>query len=355
MTRIRCPSCKTVFQPADARQGAVTPCPSCGQRCRVPAPAGSPQPSRGSESVRPAPRPQPPPPPDDEVEELEEVEESDLDEHLTDRPAERPAAADDDEAVQLEVVRPGRRRKKKRGMRRRDEDYGKVNLGLGFYYAGILALIAAIVVELIAFGAAMTAGINAVAGEGKGAMAGAGAAMVLGFIAGILIDWVAPILSVIGSILCLWVPASSGARGLCIASMALNAGALFLGLIAWLAMFFVSGEAGEWIRLLGLIPAFLMTFIGWCLFMGFLRALNLHLGEETLADEATAVLFRGIVILVATPFAFLVGIGLIAALRCFGLIMLLVAVLFGLYGLFLFLKRQLDLIASMRQVIASRY
>ena len=97
-----------------------------------------------------------------------------------------------------------------------------------------------------------------------------------------------------------------------------------------------------------------MTFIAWCLFMVFLRQLCAHLGEETLANEAMAVMFRGILILALTPVAPVVGMVLIRALMCMGASIFLVAVLFGLYGLFLFLRRQLDLIGSIRQVIASR-
>jgi hypothetical protein len=48
-------------------------------------------------------------------------------------------------------------------------------------------------------------------------------------------------------------------------------------------------------------------------------------------------------------------VALVAAIGCVGAIIFLVGLLFGLYGLFQFLRRQLDLIGSIRQVIASRY
>ena len=105
----------------------------------------------------------------------------------------------------------------------------------------------------------------------------------------------------------------------------------------------------------GVIPAFLMTFIAWCLFMAFLRQLSTHMGEESLAAEAAAVMVRGIVILVLAPFLLVMGMVLVMALKVVGAIGFLIGVLFSLYGLFLFLRRQLDLIGSIRQVIATRY
>ena len=363
MPLIRCPSCKNVFSASDASRGAVMPCPSCAQLCRIPAPAASRQPPK-EQALSASPPSRTPSPEDedleelDEVEDLQEVEPAD-DSEPDDRPPPRrrrqeivEEPEDDDEEVSLEVVRPGRRRKRRRG-HRPDGNLDRVNLGLGFYYASILALLAGLVVELVAFAAGFTGGVNAVAGSAEGAATGLGMAMLFSIIAMILIDWVAPILGMVGSILCLWAPSASGARGLCIASLALNASATLGSILIRVLMFFV--PAGEVIGGVGMIGASLMTFIAWCLFMAFLRQLCLHLGEDTLAGEAIAVMMRGIAILVLAPFAFMFGLLLVFALKCVGLITFLVAMLFGLYGLFLFLRRQLDLIGSIRQVIASRY
>ncbi len=66
-------------------------------------------------------------------------------------------------------------------------------------------------------------------------------------------------------------------------------------------------------------------------------------------------MLRGIVILVAAPFVFLLGLVLCSALASSAWSYSSSSSAFSLYGIFLFLRRQLDLIGSIRQVIASRF
>ncbi len=350
MPHIRCPSCKAVFAAAEASRGTVAPCASCGRPCRIPARAANPQPqaqaiTRSPNSPRPAP----------EEDVLEEVAAAD-DAVQADRPPRRPGREDvaeaPDDAVQVPMEGVRRCRRKKRRGYRLDGNLERVNLGLGFYYASILTLLGGLVVELAAFAAALAGVGNAVAGQGGGAAAGLGVALILGFLASALINWIAPILGLVGSILCLWAPSVSGARGLCIASLTLNATAFLGGLLSQVLAFL--GPRGATLAVLGLLPAALMTFIAWCLFMAFLRQLCKHLGEDSLAEEAIAVMIRGIVILVAAPFCFVLAV-LLMMVGCVGIITFVLAVGFSLYGLFRFLRRQLDLIGSIRQIIASRF
>ena len=252
MPVIRCPSCKTVFKASDAARGAVMPCPSCAQLCRIPAGGAGRKPPAERSSITASPHPRTSAPEDDlleEVDELEEVEEGD--EPADEPPPSRKTAhregiaegPDDDEPVPLEVVRRGRRRKRRLG-RRPDGDLDRVNLGLGFYYASILTLLAGFVAELAAFAAGMTAFGNAVAGEAKGVEAGVGMAILLGFLAEALISWIAPLLGLVGSVLCLWAPAAAGARGFSIASVALNATAWLAGILFRVVMWLVPEAAG---------------------------------------------------------------------------------------------------------------
>ncbi len=92
------------------------------------------------------------------------------------------------------------------------------------------------------------------------------------------------------------------------------------------------------------------------MFMAFLRQLSHHLGEDPLGEEAVAVMLRGIAIIVLTPFVGLVSLLFVGLLGPIAGRILFFAIILGCgYGLFLFLRRQLYLIGSIRQVIVSRF
>ena len=258
-----------------------------------------------------------------------------------------------DEDIPLEVVR--KRPRKKRRSLAADGDMGRMNLGLGFYYASVLSLMAGIVVELGAIAAGATAGLSLAAGSAQGFIGGLGFAALLGYLAGLLINWAAPILGITGAILCLWAPTAAEARTFTLISAALNGSAMLAGLMQAVLAFL---PATELIRLGLLLLAMIMTFVAWCMFMVFLRRLCLFVGESSLGDEASAVMMRGIGILVATPFLFVGAIFVFALFSKLPVVNLVLAVLacFGFgFVMFMFLRRQLDLIGSIRQVIASRF
>ena len=112
-----------------------------------------------------------------------------------------------------------------------------------------------------------------------------------------------------------------------------------------------------WIGAVGVIPAFLLAFIGWCLFMAFLRRLSAYVGDETLAEEAHAVMMRSIATLVFAPIlvasAPLVLLG--PFLICLAVIAVVGGSVSGLTAVIMFFPRLFNLISSIRQVILSRY
>jgi hypothetical protein len=99
----------------------------------------------------------------------------------------------------------------------------------------------------------------------------------------------------------------------------------------------------------------LLSSVAWLLFMIFLRRLSFYVDEEKLAEEASEIMVRGIIILFLSPFIIFTVVGVAAVGRLLGLILAIIILLFSIYYFFLFLRRQLDLIGSLRQVIASRY
>ncbi|HVS35585.1 MAG TPA: hypothetical protein VMS17_08385 [Gemmataceae bacterium] len=338
MPQIRCPNCKNIFTATEESRGSRLACPSCDTPCRIPLKKGASQAPVGEQAIAGGLPPASSPMEEDMLEEVLDV-----------------AEAGDDEEIELEVVGKLGRKKKKRSIRTRDGNMDFVNWGLGCYYAAVLALMAGIVVELAAIGAGATAGLSAFAGSAEGVAGGLGFAHGLGFLAGLMINWLAPILGLTASSLCLWAPAASGARVFCLVAVALNAGAMLAGLMQ-AGLSFLPGT--DLIALFLLLLAITATFVAWCMFMWFLRRLCVYLGEPALESEAVGVMMRGVAILIVTPFAFAGAICVVAAFAKIPVVNLMFMVLMCLAMgavLFVFLRRQLDLIGSMRQVIASRF
>jgi hypothetical protein len=106
------------------------------------------------------------------------------------------------------------------------------------------------------------------------------------------------------------------------------------------------------IALLLALPTFALNFASWILFMLTLRRLCLSLRDEGMANEATDLLIRGIIMLILSPM--LLGLVLLLATGCF-LILSIPILITLLYFFFSFFTRQLDLVGSIRQVIATRW
>jgi hypothetical protein len=316
--RVMCPMCRAVLDvPAGRGAGAPPPLP----------PATVPQ---GSVQAR---RPEP-------KEEFGDVtfEEDDRprrkrpqadweEEDEQDRPRKRRARRAEDYDEDFEDDRP----RKTGGMKRRQR-MKLVNLGLGFHYAGLVIVLVGLVVSIL-MPLLMFTGIGLLL------------SVALNYLFLIAYGLVIPGLWITGSVLCLYVPPKSGGYPLILASVILNGVALVLLLILWVVL-------GP-LALLGVFA----SFAAWICFMLFLRAFASYLREHGCADEAMQLL--------------ILGIGLIVAMVLFGVLLFLMAVsmqapfwilvilsLGGGITLLVFevkfLIRNLQLIGSLRQAIATR-
>lgn len=351
---LRCPHCAVVFQAPDGMPGAVLACPHCKGLCRSPV-------------VAPAtvPLPAPPPPPAPALQTVLEVEE--VLELSADTIEKEPAATSPETSADIGDAYADagtvRRRAPRRGRRAGPPRSGagsldKVGLALGLHYAGTAVMLGSVglmAIVVMIGGITTSLGIgSAIPGDiglsatrarvfGQSAVADA---LSFGYL---LISFVPPVTGAIGAGLCLGAPARSGLRGLAIASLAVNAVAFLVSLIVFAAAS-PKTPGGAALRAL---PVFFLVLAGWVLFVILLRQLSEYVSEPSMADESMYVLVRGCLILVLTPLALVALVGM--AGRWFGIVLALGVVAQGLFASFRLLRRQLDLIGSLRQVIASRF
>jgi hypothetical protein len=217
-----------------------------------------------------------------------------------------------------------------------------VNLGLGFHYARLVVQLLVIVVSIF--------GQIAVSMTLAAAPATAlGLAIVVGF-ALITLNLAMGLLGLIGSALCMWVPPRGG-RVLIVISGALDAPQLPLAVLSFFVPMAGLGFHGL------MLLCVLMELAAWILFMLFLRRLCLLLGEEMMAREATRLLIKGIVLMVAPiPFAILLYLvaGAVPFLMCVLALAVFAGVIYWIVLIIKFIFEELELIGSMRQVIVSR-
>ena len=305
MIRFPCSHCEARLAVRDALAGRLAACPQCKSKVRVPQPEAVGD--DGGEL-------------EEEVEELEEVD-------------------DPDEPEGLEGVQRTRK-KKKRPRRVLDGDYGRVSFGLGFFYASLL-------VAMVGFLPMLIAAVGALLG-------GALDLLPVNIVAILLVDWVAPGLGLTGAVLCLHAPRASATRRLTIASLALNAGAVLVGLVQTAAT--CVPELAR-VSACGAIPAFALTFAGWCVFMVFLRKLSTHLGDQALAEEASDVKERGITMLLLAPLL-LIATPLVCCAPFFWGIAIFTVIGGNVCGpivVYQFFKRQHNLLASIRHLMMARF
>ncbi len=199
----------------------------------------------------------------------------------------------------------------------------KVNLGLGFHYARLAALLLSTLLSMVP--------------------------VLLGRFVAIQVQIVTPPLGLIASILCLWMPRQTGSWGLVLASFILDLATLLVGVVLSVAAIGVSPGT----VLLLTLPVYGLSFASWVLFMLTLGRLCRFLRDEGMAEEATEILIRGSILMLLAPFVrvFLALLGE----AVLGFVVALPVALIFLYQYYLLLRRQLDLVGSIRQVIATRW
>jgi hypothetical protein len=159
-----------------------------------------------------------------------------------------------------------------------------VRLGLGFHYARMLINLVAMLflMGLVCFESGSRMVNSPVA---SAASAGLGISGLILFIA---LIFLLPLLGLIGSVLCLWVPRESKSRGVLIASLVLDVAVIPLGVV--LAVMEISGFFA--------IPVGLTS---WILFMLFLQRLAQYLDQRSAVQDARNLLVLGIALFVGVP------------------------------------------------------
>jgi len=229
----------------------------------------------------------------------------------------------------------------------------KVHFGLGFHYAAIIALLpAAVSLFLLGVVQGFFAFLIFFPGPHRPEVADDVVAwVVVASIILLAVSSIPAILFTIGSVFCLWVPARSKSRGFIIASLVLPLTAIPVSILLFRL---TKGRASDFF---GLSSANLMGFAAWVSFMLFLRSLAVYLGQGGLAQEASAILARGVVILVVVvvlPVMMMPFAGVLNLLGCFGLIPVGLVFCYGLYHVFILLYRELVLIGNLRESINER-
>jgi hypothetical protein len=234
-------------------------------------------------------------------------------------------------------ARERERKRTKKKARLRRQGLNLVNLGLGFHFARFVVFQFCL---LLYVGIVVTAIPNP------------SMASVLAIFFNIGFFLVAPLLGITGSILCLWVPGDSNARVFIIISLALDGVIPFFWIIL-IAAALAAGTGGA----LAVVLLGFLAFIGaWVMFMIFLKFLAEYLDQVHLGNESVRLIIKGIIILVTTmvvqailfAMAFnmpLLLVGLIALALFIGWVVVMVN----------FITELLNLIGSIRQVIASRW
>jgi hypothetical protein len=235
-----------------------------------------------------------------------------------------------DEEYEDEYEEDARPRSTSGGMKKRQR-MKLIQLGLGFHYAGLVIVLVCMVVSLLM-------PLLMLSGAGLYLV---GVLNILMFIAYLAV----PGLWMAGSVLCLFVPPKSGAFPLILASVILNGVAIASLLVLWILL-------GP-LAVLGVFA----SLAAWVCFMLFLRNLATYLREHGCADEAMQLLYLGIGLIVAI----VVFVGLLFVLampmQSPPWLLMILALVGGITLLVFeikFLLRNLGLIGTLRQTVASR-
>jgi hypothetical protein len=321
---------------------------------------------------------------DDDVEEAEAVSEKpirkaarrrdDDDDDEDERPRRKARAAapaddddEDDDADDYEARRKEEKKLKKKQLK-------LVDVGLLLHYIKLCMYIVGIVLAMtvgILFAIAGAQAVEAVEAAPKGAAPAAGGVegfMFMGyailalvaFLLNLVISLIAPLLGVVGSFLCCFVPKKSDAKGIIIISLIFDLVSLVAWLLNLLAITGVFGmEAHKTANMVFLLQmiSFICTVTSWLTFLTFMRGLGKYLGEPRLGNEALNLIARLVVQVVTLimDFAVIIVFGryFVGVVLAIILAIAFMSIWFILF-IFTFYIRQLKLVSAMRQAVQNK-
>lgn len=261
------------------------------------------------------------------------------------RPNAKLQVEEDEEFVELEPEESELPKKKKARARQQR----RVDLGLQFHYAKIVCLLGALAVWMML---SATMPLQDTLDGGMATLI-----RIIGAISILGLFIIAPVLGIIGSILCCFVPRRTRARPLIVGSLVLDlipfllvVVALLIALLARLGLAEQEGAIG--VARVVQVLALLLLVAGWAVFMLFLRRLADYLDEGGQHEEALSILVGGILIMV-TP-GLLVSPILIFRGTTFALVFAVVVALGMVWWLSILIKllfRNLTVIGRLRDVI----
>lgn len=281
------------------------------------------------------------------------------DEDDDDRPrrkARRPAPVveddDDEEPMDDETRKKLERKIKKKQLK-------LVDIGLLLHYIKLCIYVVGILLGMVVFVLMM---IAATGGPDVPAFFVAAIAIlgILVFILNLIMSQITPLIGIVGSFLCCWIPKKSEAKGTIIMSLTFEVIAMVAGLMFFLALFNVFGmEAHKNANLtrLCVLIIIICSIFGWLTFLTYLRTVGKYIGEPALGNEALNLIARLVVqvislildIMIIIVFGrFFVGIVLAIILAIVFLTIWLIIFIFAFY------LRQMKLISAMRRAVQNK-
>jgi hypothetical protein len=168
------------------------------------------------------------------------------------------------------------------------------------------------------------------------------------------LTFVQPVLGIMGSVLCLWVPDKAKAKGFILASLVIDVLALPIGLGLTIAsmMLHPEGQPAP-IRLIGLAPLATgpMGMASWVLLIFFLRRLAYYLKEREAGDEALRVVLRALGVILVGPIALTFALLIFIFVWWIGVPTVFVTIFAGVGMLLKVLFGTLEIIGGLRKAI----
>ncbi|MCI0682424.1 MAG: hypothetical protein L0Y71_09985 [Gemmataceae bacterium] len=267
---------------------------------------------------------------------------------------------DDEEPLDYETRKKLERKVRKKQLKLVDVGLLLHYIKLCIYVIGILLGMTVVVLMMI-IGA--QAGAGGAAGEGVAGFLIGGVAILalMVFLLNLVISQVAPLLGIVGSFLCCFVPKKSEAKGTIIMSLTFDLISMVAGLLGFLAIANVFGmEPQKNLNLIFLcrLLTFFCSIAAWLTFLTFLRGLGRYIGEPALGNEALNLIARLVVQVISLIFdimcIFVIG-------RFFGLPLIAIIILTIVFltiwliiFVFAFYLRQMKLISAMRRAVQNK-